>query len=285
MQGKVVMVTGATNGIGKVTARELAKMGATLVVVGRNSQKTEATVAEIKQACGHDRVHGMLADLSLMDDVRALAAGFEHQFDRLDVLVNNAGVGNSQFKRTTEGFDATFATNHLSYFLLTNLLLDVLKDSAPARIVNVASEAHRGMTLNFDDLQSEHNWGTMGFNAYGRSKLMNILFTRELAKRLEGAGVTANVLHPGLIATGLWSNSGPIFAFFMRIVAPLIMKSPEQGAKTTLYVASSPEVRNITGAYFDDCQQAAPSAAAQDDEAARKLWEISEEMVGLTVRV
>ncbi len=280
MQGKVVVITGATGGIGLVTARELAALGATVVIVGRRPDKLEATAAELRQR-GSGVIHTLRADLSSMRQVRALADAFRQQFGRLDVLVNNAGGAFSRRELTEDGYERTFALNHLSYFLLTNLLLDVLKASAPARIINVASDAHRGRWLDFDDLQNERDYGPSGLGAYGRSKLANILFTRELARRLEGSGVTANAVHPGAVATGIWGNTGGLVGRLIGMVAPLFMRTPEQGADTVIYLASSPEVEGISGQYFMDREPAAPSAAAQDDEAARRLWQISAQMVGL----
>ncbi|MAS34871.1 MAG: short-chain dehydrogenase [Anaerolineaceae bacterium] len=281
MRGKVVLVTGATNGIGQVTARELARMGATTVIAGRNAEKLQATVEEIRQQAPDAQVDSLRADLSLMTDVRTLAETFLNRYDRLDVLVNNAGAGASQRHITPEGFERMFALNHLSYFLLTYLLLDKLKASAPARVINVASDAHRSVRLDFDNLQSEHDWGRAGYRAYGRTKLANILFTRELARRLEGTGVTANAVHPGVVATGIWSGAGGIFGRIAGAIAPLVMKTPEQGAQTSIYVASSPEAAGQTGLYFSNGHPVQPAPAAQDDEAARRLWAISAEMVGL----
>lgn len=281
LRGKVALVTGATNGIGKVTARELAKMGAATVIIGRKPERVQQTVDEIKQAAGHTQVEGIVADLSLMSQVRAAAEAFKSKYDHLDALVNNVGIGASKRVITEEGFERMFAVNHLSYFLLTNLLLDMLKASAPARIVNVSSDAHRTASIDFDDLQSEHRWGPGGYNAYGRTKLMNVLFTRELARRLSGAGITANAVHPGVVATGLWRGTGGIIGPIIGLIAPLYMLTPEQGAQTSLYVATAPEIAGMSGFYFSDCQPVVPSKAAQDDEAARRLWSISEEMAGL----
>lgn len=284
MRGKVVLITGATNGIGRVTALELAKLGAATVIVSRSPQRVERTVDEIRQVSGNSQVEGLVADLALMAQVRQVADEFRRKYNRLDVLVNNAGAGASQRVLTTEGIERMFALNHLSYFLLTHLLLDMLKASAPARIVNVSSDAHRPVQLDFDDLQSTHDWGPSGFRAYGRTKLMNILFTRELARHLEGTGVTANALHPGTVATGLWKNTGSTFGALLGVLAPLFMKTPEQGAETSIYLAVSPEVTGVSGLYFSECKATAPSKAAQDDAAARRLWEISLEMTGLAVR-
>ncbi len=281
LQGKIILVTGATAGIGEITARELARMGARMVLVGRNPQKCEASVASIRQETGNPDVHALVADLSSMAEVRRLADEFHHQYDRLDVLVNNAGAMFSTRIETVDGFERTFALNHLAYFLLTNLLLDRLKASAPSRIVNVASEAHRVASrgLNFDDLQAQNRY--RAFRAYGASKLANILFTRELARRLEGTGVTANCLHPGFVDTSFTAGNGALGWVFRRM-ASLFAITPEKGAQTSIYLASSPDVAGVTGAYFDKCRQKTPLPAAQDDQAARRLWEVSEQLTGLT---
>lgn len=285
MTGKVALVTGATNGIGKVAALELAQMGATVVVAGRNPQKTAATVAEIKRDSGNDAVHGLVADLSLQAQVRGLADDFKSQFDRLDVLLNNAGALFKKQQETVDGYELTFALNHLNYFLLTNLLLDIIKASAPARIINVSSEAHQSSaTFDFDNLDGRKAYGFAGTGVYGQSKLANILFTRELARQLAGTDVTANAAHPGMVATGFARNNGGLMALFMKTLGPLLMKTPAQGAETLVYLASSPEVEGVTGGYFADRQSVAPSAGAQDDAAAKKLWAISAEMTGLAVK-
>jgi NAD(P)-dependent dehydrogenase (short-subunit alcohol dehydrogenase family) len=243
-------------------------------------------VAEIRQKSGNQDVHGLLADLSLMAEVRSLAVVFTERFDRLDVLLNNAGAGFSERKLTAEGIEQTFALNHLSYFLLTTLLLDRLKASAPARIVNVASDAHFTTTIDLSDLEFERrSIGRSGFTLYGASKLANILFTRELARQLAGSGVTANALNPGMVATGIWRNSKGLTGFITGTLGPLFMRSPEKGAETLVYLSTSPQVEGVTGLYYADCKPKPPSAAAQNDEDARRLWEISAEMTGLTVRV
>lgn len=282
MDGKVVLVTGATNGIGKVTALELAKMGAAVVVAGRNSARTQAVVGEIRAASGNPNVEGLVADLSVMAQVRQLADEFKAQHDRLDVLVNNAGAVFSQRGETDDGYEMTFALNHLNYFLLTNLLLDVLKASAPARIINVSSDAHR-MTrgLNFDDLNRKKKYPMMGMAAYGDSKLANVLFTYELARRLQGTGVTANAVHPGAVATGFAHNTPGLLDRVMRVMHRFSL-TPEEGARTMIYLASSPEVEGINGKYFEKMKAVQSSKASHDEEAARRLWEISEQMTGLT---
>jgi retinol dehydrogenase 12 len=249
MKGKICLVTGTTNGIGKVTALALAQKGATVVIVGRNPTKCKAVVDEIKQVSDNQAVDVIIGDLSLMADVRRVADEFKAKYQQLHGLVNNAGALFWKRAVTAEGIERTFALNHLNYFLLTNLLLDTLKASAPARIVNVASDAHKSARLDFDDLQSEK--GYIGLKAYGRSKLANVVFSYELAWQLEGAGVTVNVLHPGVVHTGFANNLGPlavaIYDFFMRFIA----LTPEQGARTSIYLAASPDVENISGKYWE----------------------------------
>lgn len=277
MEGRICLVTGATSGIGRVTAVELARRGAAVHLVARDRAKGEATLAEVARAgSGRARLH--LADLSSMAAVRALAQEVRDAAPALHVLVNNAGAVEMQRRVTPEGLERTFAVNHLAYFLLTNLLLDRLRASAPARVVNVASAAHRRQTLDFGDLQSTRRYA--GLRVYGRSKLANLLFTRELARRLAGSGVTANSLHPGVVATGFGRSSGGWMGFGTRLIAPLLL-TPEQGAETVLYLACSPEVEGVSGEYFERCRPVRPSAAARDDAAARRLWEESARLAGL----
>jgi NAD(P)-dependent dehydrogenase (short-subunit alcohol dehydrogenase family) len=281
MSGKICLVTGGTNGIGKATAQALAQLGATVVIVGRNPAKCAAVVSEIKHSSGNDAVEALSADLSIMAEVRQVAEQFKAKYQQLHVLVNNAGAAFRQRQITAEGFEKTFALNHLSYFLLTTLLLDTLKASAPARIVNVSSNSHKGAHLDFDDLQSEQ--GSFVFNAYGRSKLAVVVFTYELARRLAGTGVTANVLHPGLVRTGFASNLGAVpsavIDFFMRFVGV----TPEQGAQTSVYLATSPAVETVTGKYWEK-SKAVPSGRATYDEATwTRLWEVSAKLVAARV--
>lgn len=286
MDGKVVLITGATNGIGKVAALELAKKGANVVIVGRNPAKTTETAAEIKAGSGNPNVEMIVADLSSMAEVRKVAETFKASHSKLDVLINNAGAVFSSRQETVDGYEMTFAFNHLAYFLLTNLLLDTLKASAPARIVNVSSAAHTNGQLNFDDLQSKNNYGLGGFRAYGLSKLANILFTYELARRIEGSGVTANVLHPGLVGTGFGKNNNRLMTFAMRLIAPFSL-TPEQGADTIIYLASSPQVIGVSGKYWEKRKAIASSPASYDQAAQKQLWAASEQMTGLaeTARV
>jgi retinol dehydrogenase-14 len=279
MNGKVVLVTGATNGVGKVTALELAKMGASVVITGRNREKTRLTASEIRLKSGNPSVDCLVGDLSSLAQVRQLAAGLRQKYDRLDVLVNNAGAIFARRYVTVDGYEMTFAFNHLAYFLLTNLLLDMLKASAPARVVSVSSRSHRMAQLDFDDLQTTH-YSYGGYKAYGRSKLANIMFTYELARRLEGSGVTANVLHPGSVNSGFGKNNRGVMKLAMKIVNRFQL-SPEQGAQTSIYLASSPEVEGVSGKYFVDSHPVPSSAASYDEAAQKRLWEVSAELTGL----
>jgi retinol dehydrogenase 12 len=277
LSGKTVLITGFTQGIGKETALGLAKKGASLVLVARDAARAEAAANEVR-AAGGGAVEVMLADLSSQASVRKLAADFLARHDRLDVLLNNAGGINTSRKVTGDGLEMTFAVNHLAYFLLTNLLLDVLRASGDARIVNVASEAHKQGRIHFDDLQLEKGYG--GFKAYGQSKLANILFTRELARRLAGTKVTANSLHPGVVRTGFGRGDGGLLAWGVKIAGAFFL-SPEQGAATSIYLASSPEVAGVTGKYFAKSREKSPSRRAQDDDTAHKLWDASTKLTGL----
>ncbi len=275
MNGKVCLITGATQGIGKAAAIEIGRRGPILVVVGRDEGRLAQVVKEIKDQSGNDKVESLLADLSSQASIRQLAAQFLARHDRLHVLVNNAGGVFMERKLTVDGFETTWAVNHLGYFLLTELLLPVLKASAPARIVNVASGAHKGARINFDDLQGER--GFSGFRMYGQSKLANILFTFELSRRLAGTGVTANCLHPGVVSTGFGKNNTGMLKTLLSVFGFLLL-SPEKGARTTVYLATSKEVDGVTGKYFDKCQPVPSSPQSVDLEVARRLWEVSEGM-------
>jgi retinol dehydrogenase 12 len=278
MNGKICLVTGGTNGIGKATAQTLAQMGATVVIVGRNAPKTAQLVEEIRAISGNRNVDSLLADLSSQQEVRHLANEFKSKYSHLHVLLNNAGAFFMQRQLSVDGIKMTFALNHLAYFLLTNLLLDTIKDSAPARIINVSSDAHTAGRIEFDNLQGERAFSP---RAYGNSKLANILFTIELARRLEGTGVTVNALHPGLVATGFAKNNGRLIASLVSLFMPLVARSPVQGAETSIYLASSPSVEAITGKYFQDSHEVTPAPRANDMDVARKLWDVSAEMVHL----
>jgi NAD(P)-dependent dehydrogenase (short-subunit alcohol dehydrogenase family) len=273
LRGKVCLLTGATRGIGRAAADALARSGLTLVLVGRDGPKVEETVRAVRAATGNSQVEGLVADLSLSSEVRRLAKEVHQRYRRLDVLINNAGAIFTRREETAEGREKTLALNHLGYFLLTLELLDLLKASVPSRVVNVASGAHRGMRLDFEDLENRKNYS--GLRVYGQSKLMNILFTNELARRLEGTGVTVNALHPGVVSTGFGQNTPGIFSALVKLAGPL-MRTPEKGAETLVYLATSPEVEGVTGQYFQNSKQSLASPAARNPEAARKLWEASE---------
>jgi NAD(P)-dependent dehydrogenase (short-subunit alcohol dehydrogenase family) len=283
MEGKTVVVTGGNSGIGFETAAALAAMGARVLVTARNADKGRAAVAALTQ-----RLHGgggvqlVVFDLADMASVRQGAAEILEQAPRLHVLVNNAGLVLTERAETVDGFEATFATNHLGPFLLTNLLLERIAASAPARVVNVASTAHGAARkgIPFEDLQSAH--GYRGMRVYGESKLANILFTLELARRLEGTGVTANSLHPGTVRTGYGAGGDArgLLGFGIKIASPFFL-SPAKGARTSVYLASSPEVEGVSGQYFVKCKPKQPRRWAQDAGAAQRLWQVSGELVGL----
>ncbi len=278
MSGKTCLVTGATSGIGQVTARELASQGASVVIVGRNPEKSAHTVASIRRDTGNAAVEALIGDLSRQDDVRRVADEFLARWERLDVLVNNAGAVFAKRQLSADGIEMTFALNHLAYFLLTSLVLDRVKDAA-GRIVVVSSQAHH-YTLGIDYENLTGPRGHAGFRAYAQSKLANILFTRELARRLENTGVTVNALHPGVVATNILGGNGVSGIFWRLLVKPFLI-GPDKGAETSVYLATSPEVQGITGGYYLQKQPARVSRAAEDGEAARKLWAFSEEIVGL----
>lgn len=279
LTGQVALVTGANAGIGKVTARELARMGARVFVHGRDAAKVERAVADIRSASGNDAVEGLLADLADMGQVKALADAVGQRTEQLNLLINNAGLILGQRSENAQGIETTFAVNHLAPFLLTRELEPLLRASAPARVITVASGWHTAVEgLDFDDLQHEQDYD--GKVAYQRSKLANILFTRELARRLSGSGVTAYSLHPGVVRTRFGQDGdmdGPL-AFLFKLARPFFI-SPEAGARTSLYLATAPDVAEGSGAYFAKCQPVDPSAAGQDDGAARRLWAESERLL------
>ena len=279
MKGKTIVITGATSGIGQVAAERLAQQGARIVQVARSRERGEAAVARLKSIvdAGHT-IH--YADLSRMSEMKRVAAEVAASEPRIDVLINNAGAMFSPRQSTGDGLEMTFATNHVAYFIVTLGLLDRLRATPGSRIVNTASDAHRGAKLDFDDLQSERGYG--GFGVYKKSKLANILFTRELAGRLKGkATVTANSLHPGFVATRFGDNSGGAFGTLIRISKALVAISPEKGAETIVYLASSPEVANVSGEYFYKCKRSTPTREAQDDAAAKRLWDETERITGV----
>ncbi len=278
MRGKVAVVTGATSGIGEATARGLAALGATVVVVGRTEERGRATVERIRAGSEAPEPHLLLADLSRQADVRALARQLADGFDRLDVLINNAGVDVGKRSVTPDGLELTFAVNYLAPFLLTNLLTDVLEASAPARIVNVASSAYRGGKIDFDDLQSERRFGQ---RAYNNSKLALVLFTNELARRIAGTGVTANCVDPGFVRTGLGSTMAPGYRLAGALMWPF-MTTPERGARTSVFAASSPDLTDVTGAYLKRQRRVDTGAKTQDRATAQRLWQVSEDLVAGT---
>ena len=272
MVGKTCLVTGATAGIGQRIALELAHTGANVVLAGRNPDKCAATADYIREESRNPNVEYLVADLSSQDQVRRLAAEFKQQHQRLDVLVNNAGAMYLRRKNSVDGIEMTFALNHLSYFLLTNLLLDILTASAPARVVNVASGAHKGAWLNLEDAHDPRRY--IGFRAYSRSKLCNILFTYELDRRLKGTGVTANALHPGLVATNFLSDNGS-FGRFLNFFLRIRGISIAAGAMTPVYAASSPEMEGVSGRYLVKKQAVRSSQRSYDESLAADLWELS----------
>jgi NAD(P)-dependent dehydrogenase (short-subunit alcohol dehydrogenase family) len=277
--GRTILITGATSGIGLEAAVALARLGAQVSVVGRSEERIATARQEIQRRSGVD-VHSYICDFASQSAIRKLAAEVIRDCARLDVLVNNAGGVNNRRSMTGDGVERTFATNHLGYFLLTNLLLGLIKRSAPARIVSVSSIGHRRGTLDFDDLNFDHErYGIM--KAYCRSKLANVLFSNELARRLAGSGVTSNSLHPGRVATNIWSGaplwSKPLIALLLR---PTFITA-EAGSKTIVHLAASPEVEGVTGRYFEDNKESTPAPTALDDDAGRRLWKVSERLVGL----
>jgi NAD(P)-dependent dehydrogenase (short-subunit alcohol dehydrogenase family) len=278
MKGKTVVITGGTSGIGEIAAERLAQMGARIVLIARDKSRGEATLARL-----HERAPGLghavhYADLARIPEMKRVAAEIAHKEPRIDVLINNAGAMFSSRRLTEDGLEYTFALNHMAYFVVTEGLRERLLASAPARIVNTASAAHQGARLDFDDLQLAKSFGPM--KAYGRSKLCNILFTRELARRLHGTGVTANCLHPGFVATRIGDESGGSISRFAWL-AKLFAISPQKGAETIVYLATSAAVAETTGEYFYKRQPIAPSPTAQDDRVAALLWERSAALAGL----
>ena len=275
VRNKHVVITGATNGIGLAAAEALAALGARLAIVARSEARAGAAVARIKAAAGDDTVVDVfLADLSSQASVRQLAADLLARLPRIDVLANNAGGVFLGHQVTADGIEMTWAVNHLAPFLLTNLLLDRLRASTPARVITTSSGAHAGARIPFDLLEGQPSRGGGG-GRYGQSKLANILFTTELARRLEGSGVTANCFHPGIVATGFGQNNGALVRFGMTLVRPFA-RTPQQGAATLVWLADSPEASGETGGYYVDRRLAQPSVAARDADAARRLWTISE---------
>jgi NAD(P)-dependent dehydrogenase (short-subunit alcohol dehydrogenase family) len=279
MKGKVVMVTGANSGIGKAASLALAKMGSTVVMVARNEEKGKTAQSEIIKESQNNSIDLLLADLSSLESVRQLATEFQKKYSKLHVLVNNAGLFNRIRSVTTDGYENTFATNYLAPFLLTNLQLDLLKASAPSRIINVSSVGHYNGHINFDDLNLEKEYG--GWKAYGQSKLALVLFTHELAKKLQGTGVTVNAVHPGTVATNIWTRPlGP--AGFIMALPKLFMTSPEQGAETIVYLASAGDAERLNGEYLEKLKVKKSSDESYNEEIAQRLWDVSAKLTHLS---
>ena len=280
MQNKNVLITGATAGIGLETAKSLAKKGANIYIVGRNADKSKAAVTDIKKHSGNPNVHFFIADLSSQQEVRRLATEIKSKLDRLDILINNAGAAFQHMKYSADNIELTFATNHLSYFLLTHLLLDLVKKSAPARIINVASDSHYKGRIDFNDLYMVSDFN--GLKAYERSKLGNVLFTVELAERLKGTGVTVNALHPGRVKTDIGSkNSGFLYKLGWNVLKVFSSISVEKGAETSIYMAHSEDVKDVSGKYFSECKPKEYSRYGQTPGLKEKLWEVSLQLTGL----
>jgi len=279
IKGKKCLVTGATSGIGKVTARELASLGAHVIIVSRNEEKCKNTIREIQQDIGNRTLEYYVADLSVQQEIRDLVDRFAEQHDSLDALINNAGALFTSRKESTDGIEMTLALNHLNYFLLTNLLLEHLKNAPSARIINVASAAHHGATIDFEDLQKEEKYS--GMNVYGQSKLANILFTYELDRRLQDEPITVNAMHPGFVGSNFGKNNGGLIKLAMSVMH-IFARSPEEGADTAIYLASSPKVQEVSGKYFMDKRQKRSSEESYNEQMAKRLWEVSAELTGLT---
>lgn len=279
LKDKICIVTGSNSGIGKVTALEIAKMGATVIMVARNKEKGQQALEEVISGSSNRNVELMLCDFSSQQSIRDFVEQFKAKYKQLHILVNNAGLSIPEKSITKDGIESTFATNHLGYFLLTNLLLDVLKNSAPARIVNVSSEGHKMGHIDFDDINYEHKKYN-ATKAYCTSKLANVLFTRELSKRLQGTNVTANCLHPGIVASNFPSGTNGLMGFFLKIYKPFLI-TVEKGAETQIYLATSSEVEGVTGEYFAKKKIAAITSEAKNESVAKRLWEVSEKMTHL----
>jgi NAD(P)-dependent dehydrogenase (short-subunit alcohol dehydrogenase family) len=278
LEGKEIVVTGGTDGIGKIAAGAFVRMGANVTIVGRNAAKAESVAGELRKSAQDGRVDFVTGDLSTQKGVRSAAAALKQRLKRIDVLLNNAGAFFQRRELSEDGVERTFALNHLGYFLMTAELLSLVKAAERARIVNVASAAHFGAKLDFADLQNAKAYS--GWRAYQQSKLANIYFTYELARRLKGAAITVNCLHPGFVATRFGNENTGLFRFFFGLAKSLLAKSEEEGAKTSIFLASSPEVDGVSGKYFDDCKDVRSSPASYDEEAARELWRVSERLVG-----
>jgi len=279
LDGKVCVITGATSGIGEVAAIDLARLGARLVLVARDPARGEATLARLRAsgpAAAH-RVH--YAELSRIAEMKRVAAEIAAAESRVDLLVNNAGALFTRREVTADGLEMHFAVNHVAYFVITQMLRERLIAAAPARVVSTASGAHYGARLDLDDLQFARDYA--GFQAYQRSKLYNVMWTRELARRLAGTGVTANCFHPGFVATRYGDHAGGLLAFGVRVAKSLFAISSQKGARTLVYLATSPEVAGVTGGYFTRCREKTPNDAARDDAAGRRLWDETARLAGV----
>jgi NAD(P)-dependent dehydrogenase (short-subunit alcohol dehydrogenase family) len=279
MEGRTCLVTGATHGIGFCTAEALARMGARVVVHGRNPERVATVERTLRERTGSSAISGVVADFSSLDAVGRMAAELRARHERLDVLINNAGGLTLERQTTRDGFEWHFGVNHLAPFLLTNLLLPSIHAGSQSRIVSVASDAHRRAAIDLDDLNFER--GYSGRAAYARSKFANILFAAELARRLQGSGVTSNSLHPGVVATNLFDALKPPLSWILAVLKPLLL-SPKAGAKTSIYLATSPEVEGVSGQYFTQCREHAPVPAATDADLGRRLWERSAQLCGIS---
>ena len=277
MSGKVILITGATRGIGRMAAYGIAPTGATIVIVGRDQARVDTLISELQPIAGCGPLHGEVCDLTDQADIKALVDRFKTQYDRLDVLVNNAGAIFTKKVNTVDGFERTWALNHNAYFLLTTLLQDILRSTGGARVVSTASDAHRPGKMHWDDLQFERRGTKAGWSTYCQSKLANILFTRELSRRLDGSGVTANCLHPGFVNTGFSRNNGSMARLLMTISRPFQRKDTK-GAETVVWLAVSEEAEGLTGEYCYNCKPAKPTGRARNDDDAARLWGLSEEM-------
>ena len=278
MTGRVCLVTGGNSGIGKATALGLAKLNASVVIVSRDSHKGETALIEISAKSGNRNLEAMTGDLSSQDSVRQLAHDFRARHEKLHVLVNNAGIFLPRRVQTVDGLEATFATNHLGHFLLTNLLLDLLKASAPSRIINLTSSAHYGTEIDFEDLQGEKKYS--GYHAYSQSKLANVLFTYQLAKQLKDTGVTVNTLHPGVVRSGFARDQSGLTSFLFTVGRPFMI-SPERAAKAAIYLATSPDLEAVTGKFFWRGKEKRSSRESYDEASAERLWKVSEELTKL----
>ena len=275
MNGKVCLVTGATDGIGKISARVLAEKGAKVIIVGRNPEKSATVLAELKSSSGNENIDLLMADLAVMQEVYDLAEQVISHYDRLDILLNNAGGYFAKHELTSDGLERTFALNHMSYFLLTNKLMELLKSSAPARIVNVSSDAHYGVDMDFENLNGEQEY--KAWKAYQKSKLANVLFTYELLKKVPG-NITVNCLHPGFVSTNFGHNNGGFFGPVLKIAQRISAIDPEEGAKTSIFLCSAPEVKGVSGKYFYKCQPKTSSRESRNMDTGKRLWQISSDI-------